>query len=120
AAQEIGAYQGSTYAVRRSWAKANEATVLAYVRATVAAVDWLKENREGAVAVLRARVKSLDEKTANLIYDGLMAPGGVNPRGELNMKGVQTVLDLRRQAGARTSEPSRYVDTSYLERALAR
>ena len=29
AAEEIGAYQGSAYAVRRSWAKANEKEVLA-------------------------------------------------------------------------------------------
>ena len=120
AAQEIGAYQGSTYAVRRSWAKANEAAVLGYIRATVAAIDWLAANRAETIALLRARVKGLDEPTANIIYDSLRGPGGLNPKGELNMKGVETVLDLRRRAGSKTGEPSRYLDASYREKALAR
>ena len=49
AALEIGAYQGSTYAVQRSWAAANAPTVAGYIRATVAAIDWLLANRAGAI-----------------------------------------------------------------------
>ncbi len=118
AAIEIGSYQGSTYAVRRSWAKANEATVLALVRATVASTEWLVANRAGTIEVLRARVKGLDEATANIIYDGLLGPGGMNRRGELNMKGIDTVLALRRQAGNKAAEPAKYIDTSYYAKAM--
>jgi ABC-type nitrate/sulfonate/bicarbonate transport system substrate-binding protein len=118
AALEIGAYQGSTYAVRRSWAKNNEATVLALVRATVAATEWLVANRAGAIEVLRSRVKGLDEATAGIIYDGLMGPGGMNRRAELNLKGIDTVLGLRRQAGNQAGEPARYIDTSYYAKAM--
>jgi ABC-type nitrate/sulfonate/bicarbonate transport system substrate-binding protein len=120
AAAEIGAYQGSTYAVRRSWAKANEPTVLAFIRATVAATEWLVANRKGTVEVLRARVKDLDESTAQIIYDSLLAPGGMNRRAELNLKGIDTVLELRRQAGSKTGEPAKYIDTSYYAKAMKR
>ena len=120
AAAEIGAYQGSTYAVRRSWAKANEPTVLAFIRATVAATDWLIANRRGTIEVLRARVTGLDEATAEIIYDGLLSPGGMNRKAALNLAGIDTVLALRRQAGSRTSEAGRYVDTSYYAKAMAR
>ncbi len=120
AAVEIGAYQGSTYAVRRSWAKANEATVLGYVRATVAATEWLVANRKGATDVLRARVKGLDEATAGIIYDGLLSPGGMNRRGALNLKGIDTVLALRRQAGSKVGEPARYIDTSYYQKVVGK
>lgn len=118
AAQEIGAYQGSAYAVRRSWAKANEATVLGYIRATVAATEWLVASRQGAVEVLRARVKGLDEATANIIYDGLLSPGGMNRRAALNLKGIDTVLALRKEAGSKVGDAGRYIDTSYYEKAL--
>lgn len=121
AALEIGAYQGSTYAVRRSWAKDNEKTVLAYIRATVAATEWLAANRAGTVEVLRARVKELDEPTANIIYDGLLGPGGMNRRGELNQKGIATVLELRKQAGSKVSGGAeRYSDMSYYNKAFAK
>lgn len=121
AAIEIGAYQGSTYAVRRSWAKDNEKTILAYVRATVAATEWLVANRAGTVEVLRARVKDLDEPTANIIYDGLLGPGGVNRRGELSLKGIDTVLELRKQAGFKVGGGAeRYTDTSYYQKAVAK
>lgn len=118
AAQEIGAYQGSAYAVRRSWAKANEATVLGYIRATVAATEWLVANRQGAVEVLRARVKGLDEATASIIYDGLLSPGGMNRRAALNLKGIDTVLALRKEAGSKAGDAGRYIDTTYYDRAL--
>jgi ABC-type nitrate/sulfonate/bicarbonate transport system substrate-binding protein len=120
AAVEIGAYQGSTYAVRRSWAKANEATVLGYVRATMAATEWLVTNRQGATDILRARVKGLDEATAGIIYDSLLSPGGMNRRGALNLKGIDTVLALRKQAGSKVGEPARYIDTSYHTKAAGK
>ncbi len=121
AAIEIGAYQGSTYAVRKSWAKDNEKTVLAFVRGTVAAVDWLQANKAATLEVLRARVKGLDEATASIIYDGLLGPGGINRKGELNMKGIDTVLQLRKQAGSKVGgDASRYTDTSYLAKAIAK
>lgn len=120
AALEIGAYQGSTYAVRRSWAKANEATVLAYIRATVEATIWIAGNKAGAIDVLRSRVKDLPVATAGIIYDALMGPGGMNRRGELNLKGIETVLALRRQSGSKVGEASRYIETSYYANAMVK
>ena len=107
AALEIGAYQGSTYAVRRSWAKDNEKTVLSFVRATVAATDWLVADKAGTIEVLRARVKGLDEATAGIIYQGLLGPGGMTRKGVLNAKGIETVLQLRRQSGNKAGDAGR-------------
>jgi ABC-type nitrate/sulfonate/bicarbonate transport system substrate-binding protein len=117
AAQEIGAYQGSTHAVRRSWAKANEKTVLAYIRATVAAIDYVYTDKAGAIEVLRGRIKNLSPETAEQIYQGLTGPGGLNEKGALSMKGIETVLALRRTAGSKAGSPDKYADTSYYAKA---
>ena len=50
----IGRYQGNVAAAKRSWASAHEKDVIGFIRAYVAAIDWLYEaaNREEAVHVL--------------------------------------------------------------------
>ena len=65
-------------------------------------------------------MKGLDDKTASVIYDGLLAPGGINRKGELNLAGIDTVLALRRQEGSKTGDASRYIDASYREKALGK
>src|SRR5438445_68676 len=40
ATEAIGAYQGSAFIVRRSWAKAHEKETLAFIRAQVAATEY--------------------------------------------------------------------------------
>jgi ABC-type nitrate/sulfonate/bicarbonate transport system substrate-binding protein len=120
AAQEIGAYQGSVHAVRRSWAKSNEKTVLAYIRATIAAIDFVYANKPGAIEVLRGRVNNLSQETAEQIYQGLTAPGGLNVKGQLNMKGIETVLALRKGAGSKAGVAAKYTDTSYYAKVANR
>ena len=95
AAVEIGDYQGSAYAVRKSWAKANENLVLAFVRATVAATDYVFSDKAGTVEVLQKRIKNLSAVEAGKIYDRLIGPGGLNKGATLNTKGVSQVLKLR-------------------------
>ena len=63
-------------------------------------------------------MKGLDDATAGIIYDGLLGPGGINRKGELNLKGIDTVLSLRKSAGSRTGDAQRYIDASYREKAL--
>jgi ABC-type nitrate/sulfonate/bicarbonate transport system substrate-binding protein len=120
AAEEVGSYQGSTHAVRRSWAKDNEKTVLAYIRATVAAVDYVFADKAGAIEVLRGRIKSLSPETAELIYQGLTGPGGLNKKAQLNMKGIETVLALRKSAGSKAGAPEKYVEASYYAKAFGK
>ena len=121
AAEEIGAYQGSAYAVRKSWAKANEKEVVAYIKAVVEATDWLFANKAEAIAVMRGRLKNLDEKAAEEIYTRMAGgSGGLNKGAVLNVKGVDTVLRLRRETGSKASPSERYIDTSFYQKATGK
>jgi len=118
AAQEVGAYQGSAYGVRRSWAKDHEKELLSYIRAIVAATDWVFANKAGSVAVLKTRVRGLSDEELALLYDRIVGPGGLNRGAALNMQGVATVLELRQIYGnAKAGEPAKYVDLSYYAKA---
>ena len=116
AAVEIGEYQGSTYAVRRSYAKSNEKTVLAFVRAVRASHDAVFQNKAEAIAVLKGRLPDLTDEQAEVLYARLIGPGGLNRGAAINMKGVATVLKLRSlYGGTKGSLPSasKYIDRSY-------
>lgn len=119
--EAIGAYQGSAFVVRKSYAKDHETEVMAFTRAIIAASDFVFKDKAGAIAVLRGRLKDLSEADANKLYSRLTGPGGLNQRAELNAKGVGTVLELRTvYGGAQRTEPEKYVDLSYYQRAIAK
>ncbi len=118
AAEELGAMQGSCYCVRSSWAKANAPLVEAFVRATIVATDEVFADKRAAIDVLRTRLPVISEQDASEMYDRLTGPGGFNRRAVLNEAGMRTVLQLRRDAGSKAAEPSRYIDQSWYERAL--
>lgn len=120
--QEIGNYQGSTYVVRRSWAKAHDKEVMALTRAIIAAHDYIFANRSGAIEVLKKRTPGLTDQDLSLLYDRLTGPGGLQKSAAIDMKGVETVLRLRSvysTGKAAAIEPLKYVDLSYFKRALA-
>ena len=120
-AEELGAYQGSAFVVRKSYAKDHEKEVMAFTRAIIAANDFVFKDKAGTVAVLRGRLKDLSEEDANKLYARLVGPGGLNKRAELNAKGVGTVLDLRAvYGGAKRTAPEKYVDLSYYTKATAK
>jgi ABC-type nitrate/sulfonate/bicarbonate transport system substrate-binding protein len=50
ATEVIGAYQGGTFVVRRSWAKEHETETLAFIRGLVAATDYVFADKTGALA----------------------------------------------------------------------
>jgi ABC-type nitrate/sulfonate/bicarbonate transport system substrate-binding protein len=123
ATEIIGAYQGSAFLVRRAYAKDNEKNVVAFLRAIIAATDNVFADKPGAVKVLRARIKDLSEEDASTIYDEMTTgKGGLNRRAQINMEGVKTLIALRNElSGARKieSNPSKYVDLSYYDKAVA-
>jgi ABC-type nitrate/sulfonate/bicarbonate transport system substrate-binding protein len=123
ATQLVGNYQGSVYVVRRSWAKDHEKEVVAFLRAIVAATDYIFENRAGAIEVLKARLKGASDEDLAKMYDRITGPGGLNRKAAVNMQGVETVLKLRAKHGEPKKEmgpPSKYVDLSYYEKALGK
>ncbi len=121
AAEEIGAFQGSVYAVRKSYAKAHDKEVMAFVRAMVAATDYVFSDRAGTIEVLKKRIKNLSDEDAGKLYDRLTGPGGLNKRAALNTKGVDTVLKLRTlYGGAAPQSAAKYIDLSYYDKVVGK
>ena len=125
-AESLGAYQGSVAAVRRSWAKQNEAALVGFLRAYRQAVAWVYDpaNREVAEALLVANNRDMTPALAKRSYDLLLvAKGGLARDGALDMNGIRTVLTLRSKYGVpqkTLTEPSKYVDETWLRAANAR
>lgn len=118
-------YQGMVGAARRSWAAENTAAVEGFIRAYKRSVDFLADprNRPVAEALLVANVPQMTPDLAKRAYDVLMDPkGGFYRDVVLNEAGIRTVLALRSKYGEprrELSDPWRYVDASFRERALA-
>lgn len=122
AAAELGGYQGSVYGVRRGWAAANEATMLAFIRAIVEAHGRIYQDKAVAKEVLLKRIKGLDDKGAETIYTALTTgKGGLSRKAEINVAGVQTVLTMRgdyAEPRKTLNDPQKYLDLSYYQKAV--
>ena len=120
----LGAYLGTVGAARRSWASANDAALVGFIRAYKAGVDWIydKGNRDVVEAMLVANIRDMSPALARQSYDALLADkGGISRTLALDPAGIRTVLELRSRYGTpqkTLTDPSKYVDTSYLRKAL--
>ena len=119
----LGRYQGSVGAARRSWARANADKLVGYIRAYRAGLAWLYDstNRAEALQMLQKNVPGMTSELAGKTHDALLAPvGGFERTAALDLEGARTVLKLRSEYGRPQKEltdPTRYVDLSYYERA---
>lgn len=119
----LGAYQGHLGAARRAWARAHGDELTRFIRAYRAALGWLFDpaHRAEAVRILRANVPEIGEELAARAGEVMLAPrGGFHPEAALDLAGVETVLALRREYGRPPkplSDPSRYYDLAWYERA---
>lgn len=123
--EHLGAYQGVVGAARRSWAKENEQALIGFIRGYHAGVQYVVDpkNREIAEALLVALAgRTMTPQLAKQAADTLLDPkSGFIRDVSVNMEGVRTVLQLRSKFTRKTlGDPSKYVDTSYREKALAR
>jgi ABC-type nitrate/sulfonate/bicarbonate transport system substrate-binding protein len=125
AVQAIGPYQGSGAFATRSWARANEDTVVRYIQAYLEGLRWVKTpaNKAESVALLVERLK-LDPEVAGQCSDVVADPaGGYATDARLDVEGFKNVLKLRAeiegQWGGTPPSPEKYLDLSYYERALA-
>ncbi len=114
-------YEFAGYNARRDWLAGNEDTVSRYIRAYVAAQRWLYDpaNKEQAIQRLsdRTRLSVDDSRSTYELYVERERPFPVGMR--LNQSGVQGVLDSLVELGkmsAPTPPPSRYVDSTYVDR----
>jgi ABC-type nitrate/sulfonate/bicarbonate transport system substrate-binding protein len=121
AATEIGDFQGSAYAVRKSYAKDHPKEVEAFVRAMVAATDYVFSDKAGTIEVLKKRIKNLSDADAEKLYARLTGPGGLNKRAALNTKGIETVLKLRTlYGGAAPTKAEKYYDLSFYNKVVGK
>ncbi len=122
ATEAIGAYQGSAFITRRSWAKANEATVLAFLRAQIAATDYVFADRAGAIAIMRKNIGGVSDADIEATYHEMVtSKGGLNRRGAINMEGMRMLLSLRNElatSGRQLTDPNKYIDISYYQKVV--
>jgi ABC-type nitrate/sulfonate/bicarbonate transport system substrate-binding protein len=115
--------QFNVIAMRRSWAAAHRAVVLALVRAFADTFRYLRDPaaRDDVVKTI-AETTGTSEEVARAVLALYFEPDrGVMPkRAEINMAGLAKVIALLGAAGAigqPLPEPQRFVDLQYLEAA---
>jgi len=108
-------YPNTVLATNRDWAQKNRDTVVAYLRAWLKGMAWVKDpaNRDTAVKIVGAELK-LNPKQAQDSVEEL------STSGTLNLPGLQVVLDLRNQFGFKLTKGDKlpvYLDTQYFTAA---
>lgn len=119
----LGRYQGLVGAARRSWARGHGDQLVGFIRAYRGGLAWLydRANKADALAILQKNVRGMTPELAAKTYDVLLASrGGFDPAAALDVEGIRTVLKLRSEYGRppkALTDPSRYYDLAYYERA---
>jgi ABC-type nitrate/sulfonate/bicarbonate transport system substrate-binding protein len=122
----IGPYQGNVAAAKRSWAATHVDEVIGFIRAYAAAIEWLydRSNRHEAVRILTESLPHMTAELAQRSYEQLLDPArGFFRQAKINAGGLETVLELRSRYGepARSlTEPAKYYDPAYYEKALGK
>jgi len=102
-------YPNTVLATSREWADKNRNTLIAYLRAWLKGMSWVKDptNRETAIKTVGTELK-LNPKEAQESVEEL------SKTGNLNLHGLQVVLDLRNQFGFKLTKGDKlpvYYDT---------
>ena len=120
----IGPYQGTAAFALRSWAKANDDTMIRYIQGYIEGLRWAMQpaNKKEASGMLVSRLK-LAPDVAELCYDtGADPKNGFAKDARLDVAGFKNVLKLRAELhgdwGGKPPAPERYTDLSYYDRAV--
>jgi ABC-type nitrate/sulfonate/bicarbonate transport system substrate-binding protein len=104
--------------VNKSWARANAASVAAFVKAQLAACDWLIDpaNKEKAISILIDHTKTTPGAAA-LTYD-MYAKSVFAGKVLVDLKALSTFLNAAQAGGAGPfKSPDQYFDLSYIGKA---
>jgi ABC-type nitrate/sulfonate/bicarbonate transport system substrate-binding protein len=115
----LGPYQGATTFVTRKWAADNAEVLVQYLKGDIEGFRWVLDptNRSEAIALIEEWLK-ISPDIASESYDAMS--GGFSIDGQIDLSGVQTVLDLRARYGDGKPEAAeRYLDFSYYQQALS-
>jgi ABC-type nitrate/sulfonate/bicarbonate transport system substrate-binding protein len=111
-------YPGGVLAVNRSWAQSHKKELVAFLRAWLAGLRWVREpaNREEAIKLVAADTKLSPKAAAERMAE-------LSENGSLNVSGLQSVLDLRTQFGFKLPKGTAletYYDLDYYRAAVSR
>ena len=96
---------------------------MAYIKAYVIAVEWLRDqrNKDEAIGILRKIFPQLSPDLAAATYADVIGPRGIAARAQLDIAGIRKVLELRSEYGEPKkllADPARYYDLRYYEAAI--
>lgn len=120
----FGPYQASVGVARRAWAQKNPEQLLAFVRAYVAAMDWLQNpaNKDEAISIYTKHIPAAPRPAAQKAYDIMFAEKeGFQKKAKIDLEGCRTVLKLRSEFAKpqkTLADPLKYIDESYYARAV--
>jgi len=108
-------YPNTIFAVNREWAQKNRDTLVGYLRGWLKGMSWVKDpaNREAAIKLVGAELKLNPKQAADSVDE-------LSPTGNLNLSGLQVVLDLRNQFGFKLNKGDKlpvYYDAAYFNAA---
>ena len=111
-------YPNTVFAVGREWGQKNRDAVVGFLRAWLKAGAWVKDpaNREAAIKLVGAELKLNPKQAAESVDD-------LSTTGNLNLPGLQVVLDLRNQFGFKLPKGDKlpvYYDAQYINAAKAK
>ena len=119
----LGTYQTSCGVARRSWAAAHRNEVVRFIRAYIAANEWLRSptNRAEAVRLYRARIPNVSEELADKAWSVMnTGPEGFQPLAKFDPASARLALDVRNQYGVpkkQLGDWRKYVDESFYAEA---
>jgi len=108
-------YPNTIFAVAKEWGQKNRDTVLGFLRAWLKAGAWVKDpaNHDAAIKMVGAELKLNPKQAAESVNE-------LSTTGNLNLPGLQVVLDLRNQFGFKLPKGDKlpvYYDASYINAA---
>ena len=111
-------YPNTIFAVNREWGQKNRDVLVAYLRAWLAGMRWVKDpaNREKAVKLVESELKLSPKAAAGSVEE-------LSPTGKLNLPGLETVLKLRTQFGFKLAKGDKlpaYYNTDYFSAAAGK
>ncbi len=122
----VGPYQAGGVWILKSWAKANEDTLVRYLQANIEGVRWALDpaNKAEVVNLLADRLKLPADVAEESYKMGLdTKAGGFAKDLAFDMEGFKTVLALRAemegQWGGKPPGPEKFLDMSFYQKALA-
>ncbi|HEX6769865.1 MAG TPA: ABC transporter substrate-binding protein [Candidatus Binatia bacterium] len=114
-------FQFNVYIVKRSWAEKNRTLVVRFMKAMVATMRWMADNRDAACAYLTKEM-SIGMDDCRYAYDYNWKNRIWDRNADLNVEGVRTIINLSADQGVLKEPlplPTKYIDQSYLKQALA-